>query len=157
VRNPPWSREELIFALDLYLRHHATGPNDPEVVALSETLNRLPIHRDRPDAERFRNPNGVYMKLQNFRRLDPKYPGEGLRRGNKLEEVVWREYVGEPRKLREAVATLERSARQPSVAEPKPDGHRMARLDRDVAQAFPDDESVNRALRELLAIAERLK
>jgi 5-methylcytosine-specific restriction enzyme A len=157
VRNPPWSREELILALDLYLRHHATGPNDPEVVALSETLNRLRIHRDRPDSERFRNPNGVYMKLQNFRRLDPKYPGVGLTRGNKLEEVVWREFFGEPRKLRETAVKLERSARQPRVAEPKPHGHRMARLDPDAARAFPDDESVNRVLRELLAIAERLK
>jgi 5-methylcytosine-specific restriction enzyme A len=157
MRNPPWSREELILALDLYLRHHARGPNDSQVVALSETLNRFRIHPERTDAERFRNPNGVYMKLQNFRRLDPKYPGVGLTRGNKLEEVVWREYVGEPKKLRRKVEELERSASSSHVAAPERHEHRTVRLDPDLAEAFPNDEMVNRVLREVLGVAERLR
>jgi hypothetical protein len=43
----------------------------------------------------FRNPNGVYMKLMNFRRFDPVYRAQGksgLVRGNKLEEIVWRDF-----------------------------------------------------------------
>jgi hypothetical protein len=159
VRNPPWSREELILALDLYLRHIPTGPSDPEVLALSELLNRLPIHRDRPDAQRFRNPNGVYMKLQNFRRLDPDYPGTGLTRGSKLEEEIWREFVGEPRLLRERAREIEHSARHVSrVAERRPaaDDGRLARLDTDIAQAFPTDQAVNDTLRSLLKIARRI-
>ena len=41
---------------------------------------------------KFRNANGVYMKLMNFRRLDPNYKGKGLERGNRDEEVVWNLY-----------------------------------------------------------------
>jgi len=82
TRNPTWSRDELILALDLYFRlggRPASVPkNHPGIVRLSDTLNQLPIHAQRPDAQRFRNPNGVYMKLCNFLRFDPSYTGAGL-------------------------------------------------------------------------------
>lgn len=35
----------------------------PEVIELSALPNALPIHTTRPDAEKFRNPNGVALKL----------------------------------------------------------------------------------------------
>lgn len=155
MRNPPWSREELILALDLYMRHRATGPNDPEVIALSERLNRLTIHPDRPDAERFRNPNGVYMKLQNFRRFDPDDPAIGLTRGNRLEEELWREFVGEPYKLAEQVKLLEQRTPARRVAEPPPEGRR-ALLEADVARAFPDDSDLNAILRQLISLSRRV-
>jgi len=42
-RNPVWSRDELILALDLYMRHCPSFPNDkhPEVIALSSSLSDL--------------------------------------------------------------------------------------------------------------------
>jgi 5-methylcytosine-specific restriction protein A len=78
-RNPPWQRDELILALDLYFRHppNSISKTHPEVLALSELLNALPIHPHRPDAARFRNPAGVYRKLCNFLRFDPTYQGKG--------------------------------------------------------------------------------
>jgi len=111
-RNPPWSRDELILALDLYFRCdpvHTTEAH-PEVVALSKSLNGLAIHANRPDPERFRNPNGVYMKLCNFLRLDPSYPGVGLRAGSKLEEEIWREFAGNRELLRQAVEAIRQCA-----------------------------------------------
>ncbi len=51
-------------------------------------------------AESFRNASGVYMKLMNFRRLDPEYTAGGrmgLTRGAKGDEEVWREFAGRPR------------------------------------------------------------
>jgi hypothetical protein len=77
-RNPPWQRDELILALDLYFRFPPSGisQDHPEVVRLSEILNALPIHAGRDGAATFRNPNGVYMKLCNFLRFDPNYAGE---------------------------------------------------------------------------------
>jgi 5-methylcytosine-specific restriction enzyme A len=41
VRNPTWSRDELILALDLYMRRRERLPDsdDPEVVELSRALN----------------------------------------------------------------------------------------------------------------------
>ena len=103
MRNPPWSRDELIVTLDFYLRHQRSMPSkvSPEISELSDFLNRLQskIGGDRPD--KFRNVNGVYMKLMNFRRFDPSYDGTGLERGNKDEEVVWNLYSDDPIKLRQ--------------------------------------------------------
>src|SRR5271168_302046 len=50
----------------------------------------------------FRNPNGVYMKMMNFRRFDPLYRARGktgLTRGNKLEEAVWNDFASDARRL----------------------------------------------------------
>jgi 5-methylcytosine-specific restriction protein A len=93
-RNPPWQRDELILALDLYFRYplNTLSPTHLEVVNLSEILNKLPIHTQRPDKEKFRNPNGVSMKLRNFSRFDSTFPGRGLSAGGKLEEIIWREF-----------------------------------------------------------------
>jgi 5-methylcytosine-specific restriction protein A len=77
-RNPNWAQDELILALDLYFREGLLDDTDPFVVELSELLNRLPIHTVRPDVERFRNPNGVALKLANFAALDPAYQGRGM-------------------------------------------------------------------------------
>lgn len=94
VRNPAWQRDELILALDLYFRHYPLhiSASHEEVIKLSEILNMLPIHTERPDLKRFRNPNGVYMKLCNFLRYDPNYHGKGLERGGKLEKEIWNEF-----------------------------------------------------------------
>ena len=97
ARNPNWQRDELMLALDLYFRHppSTVSQEHPEVIALSDLLNALPIHSNRPDAEHFRNPNGVYMKLCNFLRFDPNYQGSGLTRGNRLEKEIWDQYASQ--------------------------------------------------------------
>jgi 5-methylcytosine-specific restriction protein A len=107
-RNPTWQRDELILALDLYFRHppKTISQAHPAVVELSELLNALPIHPSRPDAERFRNPNGVYMKLSNFLRFDPNYQGAGLSRGGKLEESIWNEFAGDRDRLHRLVEAI---------------------------------------------------
>ena len=74
VRNPTWSRDELILALDLYMRHNA------EIVELSQTLNLL-FGEQAQDATLFRNRNGVYMKLANFRAVDPLHTSRKARSG----------------------------------------------------------------------------
>ena len=61
---------------------------------------------------RFRNVNGVYMKLMNFRRLDPKFTSTGrvgLQRGGKLEELVWTEFAHSPNQCRKVAQTLKQS------------------------------------------------
>ena len=65
ARNPKWSRDELILALDLYIKVNPvhTSDKNPEVIAISELLNVLPIHPYAEHGEKFRNANGVYMKL----------------------------------------------------------------------------------------------
>jgi 5-methylcytosine-specific restriction enzyme A len=106
-RNPAWTREELILALDVYLRRWpGIEKDDPELLALSELLNQLPIHTVRPDSARFRNTNGVHMKLGNFARFDKTRGGSGLTRGNKLEVVVWETYIEDREGLKQAVEAI---------------------------------------------------
>ncbi len=93
-RNPNWTRDELILALDLYFKYAPAIPDrdHPEVVELSKLLNNLPIHAGAEANEDFRNPNGVSMKLSNYLRFDPNYTGKGLQAGGKLEEEIWNEF-----------------------------------------------------------------
>ena len=92
-RNPPWSRDELILALDFYLTHreHTPGKQSAEIAELSAILNQMAQELGADRDKTYRNPNGVYMKLMNFRRFDPDYTREGkvgLQRGNRLEGGV---------------------------------------------------------------------
>lgn len=57
-RNPPWAEEELILALDLYVRTGVLSATHPDVVEVSRALRALSIHADRPDPALFRNANG---------------------------------------------------------------------------------------------------
>ena len=109
-RNPPWARDELILALDLYFsKPEARGSKThPDVINLSNMLNQLPIHGARKTCESFRNPNGVGMKLSNFLRYDPEYKGKGLSAGSKLEEGIWNEFSGK----REKLTTIARAIRE---------------------------------------------
>jgi hypothetical protein len=107
-RNPSWSREELILALNLYFELDSSQftSSNPKVIELSKTLNKLNIHPERPDEERFRNPNSVSMKLSNFLRFDLKRNSSGLKRGGKLEEEIWNTFSGDQKLLREKVREI---------------------------------------------------
>jgi len=112
-RNPKWERDELILALDLYFRLHRVLPDrgHPEVVQLSALLNALPGRSSRPDAVRFRNPNGVVLKLANFRALER--PGHGMQRGGRGDREVWKEFSQQPEVLRQAAEAIRNGQTQP--------------------------------------------
>jgi 5-methylcytosine-specific restriction protein A len=93
----------LILALDLYVRFKGNPPGkgSAEIVELSAILNQVSGSNSHSRAD-FRNANGVYMKLMNFRRFDPLFQAQGksgLVRGNKLEEIVWRDFASDPTRL----------------------------------------------------------
>ena len=71
-KNPNWTNDEHILALDLYFTNDGRRlePSDKKVIELSNLLKSLPIHSKKIRTENFRNPDGVSMKLGNFRRLD---------------------------------------------------------------------------------------
>lgn len=91
-RNKKWSKEELILALDLYFKVGTTSATNPDVIELSECLNRLSDPSLEPNSNKFRNPNGVAMKVSNFASLDPNYSGKGLSHRGRLEQQVWDEF-----------------------------------------------------------------
>lgn len=109
--NPAWSRDELILALDLYLRHRPSlpSPKHPDVLELSNFLGRMGTALGIGPTVNFRNVNGVCMKLGNFRQWDPDYTRagkKGLVKGNKGEAVVWSEYAYAPQLLAQVVSAI---------------------------------------------------
>lgn len=90
-RNPPWSYEEIVLAMDLYVRRGLPGPFDPDVVELSQVLNRFRGANPVADPDKYRNRNGVHMKLANFRARER--PGHGMSHGNRVEAEVWERFA----------------------------------------------------------------
>lgn len=112
MRNPKWHRDEVILALDLYFK---TEPGqiharNPEVVELSEILNKLPIHEEIPDKVKFRNPNGVGLKLSNFLAIDPNYDGKGMESYSKLDKEVFDEFANNQSVLSSIASKIKKAA-----------------------------------------------
>jgi 5-methylcytosine-specific restriction protein A len=94
TRNPDWNRDEIILALDLYFNKDrgSIDKKNPKIIELSALLNKLPIFEHKPNVEKFRNVNGVTLKLSNFKAVDPTYKGKGSSHGSKLDKIVFDEY-----------------------------------------------------------------
>lgn len=95
TRNPKWGRDELILALELYCKQQGAipGVKHPDVIKLSEILNKLPTHSINQRRENYRNANSIIMKLGNFRAIDPSQTTKGLSAGSKGDREVWDEYA----------------------------------------------------------------
>lgn len=111
MRNPKWQRDELILALDLYFnlepgQRHA---RNPQVIALSDILNELPIYGDRDQFRNFRNPNGVSLKLSNFLALDDTYHGKGMSSTSKLDKEIFVEFKDSRKLLKELARSIKES------------------------------------------------
>lgn len=106
-RNPKWTRDELILALDLYYKEPNAHGNasHPAVIELSNILNALPLHKGRKLNEKYRNPNGVGMKLANFRTFDPEYD-KGLSSGSRLDREVWDTFLTDRERLHKVAEAI---------------------------------------------------
>ncbi len=117
---PPWRVDELVLALRLYLANRTSPPgkSSAEVIALSATLNRLAGWLGTERAAAFRNPNGVYMKMMNFRRFDPQFSEKGkvgLANGGQFEEVVWKRYANDAVRLNAVADAIVASLQLPAI------------------------------------------
>ncbi len=117
LRNPPWHRDEIILALDLYsrLKPGQIHAKNPDIQELSRLLNRLPIFNERPDDVKFRNPNGVGLKLSNFLALDSSYYGKGMQSFSKLDEKVFAEFEFNSEKLHQIANHIKAIANDPDL------------------------------------------
>jgi 5-methylcytosine-specific restriction protein A len=109
------------------LQHRSSPPakESPDIIELSDFLNKMGNALGLPDRNGYRNANGVYMKLMNFRRLDPDYTKEGkvgLTQGNKDEKVVWDEFSSNAERLSLVVAAI-RSAIAQHIDDHELDGN----------------------------------
>jgi len=108
MKNPKWERDELLLVLDLYLKipkNQHTSENK-EVQEMSALLKKINIKLGGNPDSKFRNPNGVSMKMANFRTLDDSIEGVGLRRGGKEDKVVWDLYSNKKEKLSNIVKSI---------------------------------------------------
>jgi len=102
MKNPKWHRDEIILALNLYFDEDrgSIAASNPKIIELSKILNILPIFSIKPDEAKFRNANGVGLKLSNFLALDPEYKGKGMDAGSKLDREIFDEFRFDKTRLR---------------------------------------------------------
>ena len=103
MRNPKWTRDELLLTLDFY---HKNFPNIPEqnsgpISSLSKTLRNIKTTLDKNIDSKYRNENGVYMKLMNFHHINPEYSGKGLKRASQLDREIFEEFINKNDELSE--------------------------------------------------------
>lgn len=138
-RNPPWTRDELILAFDLYERVGARiDTYHPEVVELSEVLRELPLHPEVPRTGKYRSPGAVHLKLQNFLAIDPAYSGKGLSHGGRAERRIWEELAGD----RTALWNLARAIKVEGLATKN-----VPRYPEEGEEAFPEGRILYRTHR----------
>jgi 5-methylcytosine-specific restriction enzyme A len=122
-KNPAWTRDELILALDLYIRSGPISSENPEVIELSETLRKLQAVLGIQDYARYRNANGVALELANFRALDPKMSGIGMSHIGRGNQLVWKEYHEKPEELHSVASAIRAGV--------KDKNHRLQPIDAD--------------------------
>ena len=108
ARNPAWECEEIILALGLYVKkgHKILPPSAPEIIELSEFLNRLPNSKNATDTSNYRNSNSVSMKLSNFKFFDPEKEIEGLPGGSVLDQELFKELAHDHDRLGRLAASI---------------------------------------------------
>jgi hypothetical protein len=96
MRRRNWTLDELVLALELYLRSKPSqlDKKGPELASLAKLTGR--------------STDAVYMKLCNFLSLDPKYHGDGLAHNARGDRDVWKQYAGEPGSLSRAATAARR-------------------------------------------------
>lgn len=121
-----WTREEVILAMDFYVRIDASaggpipGRESAEITELSDLLRELSAYPPERQGEKYRNPDGVYLKLMNLRAIQSE-GAHGMNAYSRLDAAVWREYVDDlPRLHDEAAAIrarLQEGAIKPAAAQ----------------------------------------
>jgi putative restriction endonuclease len=107
-----WTREELILALNLYLKlpfgklHHG----NPDIIHLAHIIDRTP--------------NSIAMRLSNFASVDPYHQGRGIKGltgGIKQVEPIWNEFIQNKEELlfesERILAALEKQTIETKFAE----------------------------------------
>lgn len=104
-RNPPWTRDETILALDLFFDAGlvALSDTDKRVIALSRTLRALPGNEERAENPSFRNPAGVAFKLSN---LQSVATGKGFANVSATDRAVWKQFENRRVRVKEVAALI---------------------------------------------------
>jgi 5-methylcytosine-specific restriction protein A len=107
VKNPDWTRDEIILACHLVMANGWKGldANDPRVIELSGLLQLMPIHAEADRNEKFRNPNGVARKTFDIATRHPDYRGKPTN-GGALDVEVLHEFLARPAEMTEVAQLI---------------------------------------------------
>jgi 5-methylcytosine-specific restriction enzyme A len=96
-RNPDWEWEELVLACDIVMQNgrRSLPADNPQVIELSELLQRMTVHRPEVRRTDFRNPNGVGRKTADIATALPGYTGRPTNGGRRDKEVIAK-FIAEP-------------------------------------------------------------
>jgi 5-methylcytosine-specific restriction protein A len=122
-RNPNWEWDEIVLACDLVMRNggHWLPAENPQVIELSELLQRMTLHPLEMRQADFRNPNGVGRKTADIATALPGYKGRPTNGGRRDKEVIAR-FIAEP----DVMHSLAESIRKAAAAGEPPDFPRDA-------------------------------
>jgi 5-methylcytosine-specific restriction enzyme A len=117
-RNPDWIWDEIVLACDLVARNgwRQLPAENPQVVELSELLQRMTLHPQAARLPNFRNPNGVGRKTADIATWHPDYQGARTN-GNALDRDVLAEFIDHP----DVMHNLAQSIREAVKAGEAPD------------------------------------
>jgi len=96
-KNPNWTIDETILALDFYFKHRPSipGKTSKELSELHTLIQKFNYINDVSGTETFRNHDGIYMKLMNLMHLDPSPSAKSnLSNNSKVDYEVWDKYSG---------------------------------------------------------------
>lgn len=105
---PPWHEDEMVLALEVYLRHRGQRVSRTHADArrLSERLWRLAEHRGLRPRHPFRDPAGMEQQLGKFLDLDPRSAIKGRGDPSKLHQRIWEQYGNDPAGLQRRVSAI---------------------------------------------------
>ena len=89
-----WREEEIRLLLTYYRKMNSGDMHKthPLVLKASKAIRDLDINKEySSQSEKFRNPNGVALKLANFLFLDPSYEGKGMKGCSALDRKIFNE------------------------------------------------------------------
>jgi 5-methylcytosine-specific restriction protein A len=116
ARNPPWTYDEILLALDLYLpERKVLEETNVRVIALSRLLNELPLHTSTAGSN-FRSPDAVVLKLANLRSHDHSTPSVGMDAGGRRTAEIWQRYASRPEEVARLAAAIRSLRSAPSQA-----------------------------------------
>lgn len=110
-RHPDWTREQLIVALDFYLRHREKVPNvgSLQIRELTTTIQAIGVAIGHKLEGTYRSQEGVHAALMNFCSLDPTYTANGrvgLPNPSRLAREIWRQFVEYPKECARVAAAV---------------------------------------------------